>query len=207
MDNRKNPHGPGRVFSTVKAGQILLLGFLVLFIFSGCAIKKDTLDTASDTDSQDVYAVDLDDDPGIDGLDATKSTAADDALLVARDKEKAQALLAARQGFESRMIYFDFDSAVLTPEAQDVLRENARFLYKNPRVQVRIAGYCDDRGSTEYNLALGERRALAAKKFLVHLNVFADRISTISYGKENPIDPGKNEQAWAKNRRAEFHIR
>jgi peptidoglycan-associated lipoprotein len=79
-------------------------------------------------------------------------------------------------------------------------------LKKYPKVKVQIEGHCDERGTIEYNLALGERRANSTKKYLISLGISADRISTISYGKERPLDPGHNEEAWAKNRRAHIVV-
>ncbi|GAB4164718.1 MAG: peptidoglycan-associated lipoprotein Pal [Geothermobacteraceae bacterium] len=101
-------------------------------------------------------------------------------------------------------IHFDFDQFTLSPEARDILAANAALLNANPGLKVRIEGHCDERGSDEYNLALGERRAVAARDYLVSLGVAADRLSTISYGEEMPLDAGHDEAAWAKNRRAEF---
>jgi len=101
-------------------------------------------------------------------------------------------------------IYFDFDQSMIRPDAQEVLRKKAEFLRENSVVSVVIEGHCDERGTAEYNLALGERRALAAKAFLMDLGISSSRLSTISYGEERPIDPRSNEEAWARNRRAHF---
>ena len=109
------------------------------------------------------------------------------------------------QIFESPLlkdIHFDFDKYDIRPEDAATLRENAAFLKRSPSMKIQVEGHCDERGTTEYNLALGERRANATKKYLVSLGIPSDRISTISYGKERPLDPGHNEEAWAKNRRA-----
>lgn len=104
-------------------------------------------------------------------------------------------------------IHFDFDSYVLSQQARDILTRDAEALLKKmPTVKVSIEGHCDERGSDEYNLALGEKRAKAAQSYLVALGIPAGRLSTISYGKEKPLDPGHNEAAWAMNRRAEFVI-
>ena len=104
-------------------------------------------------------------------------------------------------------IYFDFDSFVLSQTARDTLNKNADYLLKNNQsVKIQIEGHCDERGSDEYNLALGEKRAKAALNYLVTLGVRADRLSFISYGKEKPVDPGHDEAAWAKNRRDEFVV-
>ncbi|MBT0663600.1 peptidoglycan-associated lipoprotein Pal [Geobacter pelophilus] len=103
-------------------------------------------------------------------------------------------------------IYFDFDSANLSQEARDILAKNAELMKNEKAIKVQIEGNCDERGSEEYNLALGEKRAKAAEKYLVTMGVAADRISTISYGKEKPADTGHDGAAWAKNRRDEFVI-
>ncbi len=123
-----------------------------------------------------------------------------------REIEKAQRLAKEILAFESENIYFDFDKSELKPEAKDNLKEKADWLNKNSSYSVRIDGHCDERGTQEYNLALGERRAYAAKNFLVALGISGDRISTVSYGEEKPADPGHDEEAWAKNRRDEFKL-
>jgi peptidoglycan-associated lipoprotein len=108
--------------------------------------------------------------------------------------------------YQFENIHFEFDKYRLLPEAQGILTEHAKVLMRNPTWSVLIAGNCDERGTVEYNLALGEKRAKAAKEFLVRFGVKADNIRTVSYGKERPIDPGHNEAAWAKNRRDEFQV-
>jgi peptidoglycan-associated lipoprotein len=105
---------------------------------------------------------------------------------------------------ELQRVQFDFDQFTLSAEARDILAANAAYLQANSSVRVRIEGHCDERGSDEYNLALGERRAQAAKDYLESLGVATDRLETISYGEELPLDAGHDEAAWAKNRRAEF---
>jgi peptidoglycan-associated lipoprotein len=107
---------------------------------------------------------------------------------------------------ELQKIYFNFDSADLSQDARSTLSKNADLLARDSSVKIRIEGNCDERGSDDYNMALGERRAKAAKDYLVNLGVQADRISVISYGEEKPVDPGHDEAAWAKNRRDEFII-
>lgn len=110
------------------------------------------------------------------------------------------------QAFEANDIYFDYDAFDLTADARKVLADKAAFLNANPNVKIRIEGNCDERGTTEYNLALGDRRAKAAMDYLVFLGIKADRISTVSYGEDKPLDPGQTEEAWAKNRRDHFVI-
>ena len=99
-------------------------------------------------------------------------------------------------------VFFAFDRYDLRPEARTTLQKQAAWMKANPGVKIQIEGHCDERGTREYNLALGERRANSASDFLMSLGVAADRITTISYGKERPVDARSNEEAWAKNRRA-----
>jgi len=100
--------------------------------------------------------------------------------------------------------YFDYDSAEIRPDAQVALRKDADFFKKYPNTRITVEGHCDERGSTEYNLALGDRRANAAKQYLVSLGIAADRLSTVSFGKEKPICMDATEACYAKNRRVHF---
>jgi peptidoglycan-associated lipoprotein len=101
-------------------------------------------------------------------------------------------------------VFFLLDSSDIDSAGQQALNANAQILKKYPTWVITIEGHCDERGTAEYNLALGERRAVAARTYLVSLGVPGDRLRTVSYGKEFPFDPGHDEQAWAKNRRAQF---
>jgi peptidoglycan-associated lipoprotein len=101
-------------------------------------------------------------------------------------------------------VFFDFDAYTLTPQAREVLALNAEWLRQNPDARLTIEGHCDERGSDEYNLALGQRRADAAKNYLVGLGIAAARLTSISYGEERPAVTGADESAWSQNRRAEF---
>jgi peptidoglycan-associated lipoprotein len=103
-------------------------------------------------------------------------------------------------------IHFDYDSAALSEQARSALERHAVWLQTRRELRVTIEGHCDQRGTTEYNLALGEQRARAAWDYLVSLGVAADRLRTVSYGKERPLDPGTTEQAYALNRRAHFSV-
>jgi len=103
-------------------------------------------------------------------------------------------------------VFFDLDAFDVSPEGQQVLQANAKVLKQFPSWQITIEGHCDERGTAEYNLALGERRALAAKTYLVSLGIPAEKVRTVSYGKEFPFDPGHEDAAWSKNRRAHFVI-
>jgi peptidoglycan-associated lipoprotein len=113
--------------------------------------------------------------------------------------------LVASQGL-IQPVFYALDSAELSPEAVATLKANADVLRKYSSWRLTIEGHCDERGTAEYNLALGERRAVAARTYLVTLGIPADRIQTVSYGKEFPFDLGHTEEAWAKNRRAHFVI-
>jgi peptidoglycan-associated lipoprotein len=134
-----------------------------------------------------------------------------EAEAKARAKEEAKDRAEAERAqmlaeFDSGNIYFEFDESTLGPEAQAVLKKKADVLRANPSFSSEITGHCDERGTNEYNLALGERRARSAKKFLMALGISGDRIKTISYGEEKPADTRSNEEAWAKNRRDEFTL-
>jgi peptidoglycan-associated lipoprotein len=111
--------------------------------------------------------------------------------------------------FETKLlkdIHFDFDKYDIRRGDEEILRENAALLKKSPKMKIQVEGHCDERGTVEYNLALGERRANNTKKYLISLGIASNRISTITYGKERPLDPGRNEEAWAKNRRAHIVV-
>ncbi|MSO45383.1 MAG: peptidoglycan-associated lipoprotein Pal [Acidobacteria bacterium] len=103
-------------------------------------------------------------------------------------------------------VFYEFDSSELSAQSQATLNQNAGVLKQYPGWVVTIEGHCDERGTAEYNLALGERRGAAARAYLVSLGISTDRLRTVSYGKEFPFDPGHDEAAWSKNRRAHFVI-
>ena len=128
------------------------------------------------------------------------------ALDEKRRQEEAarRKIITARNLFMNENIYFDFDRSDLKPETQEILKGKAEWLRKNPGESVIIEGHCDERGTNEYNLALGDRRAQSAKNFLKDLGIAKSSLTTISYGEERPADPRRNEKAWSKNRRAHF---
>jgi peptidoglycan-associated lipoprotein len=103
-------------------------------------------------------------------------------------------------------VYFDYDKHDIRPRDIEILQQTAALLMRHPNVKIQIEGHCDERGSQEFNLALGERRANSVKQYLISLGIAHDRISTISYGEEKPVDPGHTEEAYAKNRRGHFVI-
>ena len=130
--------------------------------------------------------------------DLTRLDAGDDIRSMSLEDINAQAPLVD--------IEFGYDSAHLSNDARSRLDVNAKWLLDHSSVTILVEGHCDERGTVEYNLALGERRAMATHNFLLNLGVSAGRMKTISYGKEFPVSPGHNESAWGKNRRAHFVI-
>ena len=126
---------------------------------------------------------------------------------MAKEKELREAKMqAAKREFEDQDIHFEYDSSKLSSMAKMLLKEKAAWLKANYSASVIIEGHCDNRGTTEYNLALGEQRASAVKAYLINLGVSAARLNTISYGEEKPLDSRQTEQAFSKNRRAHFAI-
>ncbi len=119
---------------------------------------------------------------------------------------KKVAELRKKESIKISNIYFDFDDFSLSEKAKKTLVEDAAWLMNNPQEVIVIEGNCDERGTEEYNIALGERRASSAKRYLINLGVKSSQLSTISYGEEKPADQGNDEEAWAKNRRDEFVV-
>jgi len=125
---------------------------------------------------------------------------------VTGDPLAAAAIEAINKDSPLKPALFAYDSDVLDDEARKVIADNAAILKKYPTWVISIEGHCDERGTAEYNLALGHRRALAAKNYLVSLGIPAERVGTVSFGNEFPFDPGHDEQAWKQNRRAHFML-
>jgi peptidoglycan-associated lipoprotein len=163
---------------------------------------------------------------GCESISKKEAITPEEERALRAEKEKAQREAEEKKNFEESLtakkypgiegkvwestllkdINFEFDKYDLTEEARKILTEDAKVLSAHPTLVIQIEGHCDERGSIEYNLALGERRAASAKLYLIKLGVQDNRLSTISYGKEMPLDPGHNEAAWAKNRRCHFVI-
>ncbi len=167
--------------------QLFLVGFLG-FALVGCSSTPKT------DDSKEVATTQVDAD-----IEAAKRAAAErEAAELAALKAKIKATI------EGKSVHFDFDQSVIRSEDYQLIKGNADYMSLEPNVSVTIKGYGDERGTREYNLALGERRAQAVKNALIAEGVSPSRISVISFGEDNPVDEGHNEAAWAKNRRAEF---
>lgn len=126
------------------------------------------------------------------------------ALREEAARKEALAREAALKKLKLESIYFDFDQGNIRDDQKETMAKNSEWLKANPKVKIRVEGNCDERGTAEYNLALGQKRADAAKKYLEGLGISGDRMQTISFGLERPLDRGHNEAAWAKNRRDDF---
>jgi peptidoglycan-associated lipoprotein len=167
---------------------IILVGMFIvvvfaLTIFTGCAEKKAVV---------------------TEGTAQEEAAPAQSAATTKEQSAKVEPAATAETAVKD--IFFEFDKSNISPEAREILKTNADFLLKNGNSKVVIEGHCDERGTAEYNMALGQRRAQETKNYLVNLGIKEPRIKTISYGEERPFDPGHDEDAWAKNRRAHFAV-
>jgi len=144
------------------------------------------------------------------GTASKKAGSGDSAVSVGSDADLSSIELNADSDSGKagplRTVFFDFNSAVLRSDTRETLSGNVEFLKANPSVEVQIEGHCDERGGVQYNLALGERRAQAVKRYLVNMGVSSSRVSTISFGKERPLAFGHDEGAWSQNRRGNFVV-
>jgi peptidoglycan-associated lipoprotein len=197
-------------------GKKMMTGMIVLaficssfLLMTSCAKKQIQVSEPVQPATQEVKA---EGDEAAKAAEEAKSTSEQEARAEAerqarlRELKMAQKLADEIRNFESENIYFAFDKSDLTDESQTTLREKANWLRANGDYSVTISGNCDERGTAEYNLALGERRAHAAKEFLMALGLSENRLATISYGEERPVDPGHNDEAWAKNRNDQFTL-
>jgi peptidoglycan-associated lipoprotein len=184
----------------------MVMVVLVIFFAGGCTKSKISSEPAT-LSAEEEAARRAEEEARQKELDRQKALAEEnlreESLSSQRASEREQA---EKEKFENEDIYFDFDSIQLTPEAMDILAQKGKWLRDNPSARVTIEGHCDNRGTNEYNLALGEGRAQSAKTFLMDLGIDISRLNTISYGEERPLDPQQTETAWAKNRRVHFVI-
>ena len=183
---------------------LFIVALLVLPVFAvtisscggGQTVKKDT--GLSDEEKARLEA---------ERLAREKAAREAEARRQAALREQELARQRARERFLNEMAHFDFDKYNIRPDAEMVLRAKAEYMAAMPNLDVEIQGHCDERGTEAYNMVLGARRANSAKKYLVSLGISGSRMSTISYGEEMPLDPAHNEEAWAKNRRAQFAVK
>jgi peptidoglycan-associated lipoprotein len=137
--------------------------------------------------------------------EAAQAEAARLAAERAAEAERQRRIAAARATLEE-MVFFDYDQSAIRPDAEAILRRKAEILRASPQVRIRIEGHCDERGSTEYNLALGNRRAESIRQFLAGFGISADRFEIVSFGEDRPLAQGATEQVWSRNRRGAFVI-
>lgn len=202
-----------------KSWGLTIVTLLIALAFtSGCtkkeilkediAPKESTAPKAAKPDAQapekSVWKADKSTDKRAEQDRAAKEGAKEKVVKLKAAKEAAA--LSAKELYELADIHFDFDKSNLQNEARTILNKHAEWLNKNKDAKLTIEGHCDERGTAEYNLALGERRAVAAADFLIDLGIDSKRMKTISYGLELPLDPRHNEEAWAKNRRVHFVV-
>ncbi|MDG4812913.1 peptidoglycan-associated lipoprotein Pal [Hydrogenovibrio sp. 3SP14C1] len=184
--------------STSGLKQLFLVGFLGLTLV-GCSSTPTNEEADSGSTAEQTSGT-----TGTETSSATDSNAGSgDDMAAATNSagQTAEDLYAALQG---KVVNFEFDRSEVQAQFYDVVKMNADYMALNSSAMVTVKGYCDERGTREYNLALGERRANAVKNALIAEGVSPSRINVISFGEENPVDPAHNKAAWAKNRRAEF---
>lgn len=174
----------------------LVMAVLVAGLFMTFSCAKKTMVTDASTIEDQATA----DAEAKAAAEAAKQKEIEEQML----KDKMARAAAAKNRFVNQNIHFEFDSAQLSSMAKMLIREKAEWLKANPGVSVTIEGHCDERGTTVYNLALGERRAMAVMSYMVDLGISKDRLKKVSFGEEKPLDPAKTEEAYRKNRRAQF---
>lgn len=177
-------------------GLVVALCCFVAFGLSGCAkeqvVKEETVVAEEKAPAEEAT------------MTAEEEARLKEQEEIERARQARELLLKEAGSFGD--IYFDFDKYDLKPEARDMLKGHADWLMQHTEFEVIVEGHCDERGTREYNLALGERRAESARDYLITLGVEKERLTTISYGEELPVDPGHDEDAWSKNRRGHFVV-
>jgi peptidoglycan-associated lipoprotein len=181
---------------------------LVVFVlaYAGCA-GKQLVKSDGTASAQNNSAIKQNEQTNTVGKSAIQNEQTNVAGESVKQNNGTKAQVAEEITTNLRDIHFDFDQYSISQEDRKILSSHADYLLKNKNVKIIIEGNCDERGTTEYNLALGDRRGQEAKKFLVNSGVDQKRITTISYGKERPLDSEHNEEAWAKNRRDHFVVK
>jgi peptidoglycan-associated lipoprotein len=193
------PINKGEVMKTAKLVALVFVVALLVGSLSGCGCFQQKMrgETAPPAPSTVTQIPPSPSGPGATG--GGKET-----IVVPSQKSESAAGAGAAMAVVLKDIYYDFDKYNIRPQDANILKENYAWFKSNPGTRVRIEGNCDERGTIEYNLVLGQKRADSAKGYLLNLGVDGKLLDTISYGKERPVDPGHNEAAWAKNRRSHF---
>jgi peptidoglycan-associated lipoprotein len=177
----------------------LLLGLLTATVLiTGCAKKKVVATTGPETAAADTAGQIQEESLGGPGGRMGRSRRG--------VSDRAKAYGPEGIAFESEDVFFDYDQSTLAADSRNLLQKKADFLKRHPEVQITIEGHCDQRGSSDYNLGLGQRRADSVKNYLQDLGIAGNRLATVSYGKEQPLDPGMDEAALARNRRGHLVI-
>lgn len=178
---------------------VLLVSLSFLLLAVGCGGKKP-----AETDPTDLEPAPEDTMEDVDlGEDPMGGAATDEGAVVPEDVQDPSLMEPA---VVLQDVFFDFDKFDLDPEDRDALEHNSQMLRENPSVDVLIEGHCDERGTIQYNLALGEKRANETRSYLVSLGISPERIDVVSYGKERPFVLGHDEASWSQNRRAHFVV-
>ena len=183
---------------------ILAIAVGLAFSVSGCAKKKVTAEDEMGTAAEDTAP--KPGEPGYEKIYEESMAAKEESLEAQAAMDKEHEVLEGRTSAPLLPIYFDFDKSNIREDQRARIEQDAAFLKQNQAVKVRIEGNTDERGTSEYNMALGERRAMSAKKYLMNLGIHADRMHTISFGEEKPLLHGHDEYSWAQNRRDDFVI-
>lgn len=189
---------------SVKSSVICMMLMLALVMFVSCGKKTVETDPTANQDAQ--QETPKEDTTSDDAATDVQEDEMADASTDTEENNDAEEMAALREDFENVTIRFAYDSSAIIDSEIQTLEGKADWLRNNPDVTITIEGHCDERGTTEYNLALGDRRAARVKGFLVNLGIDAERVTTVSYGEERPAVEGSGEAVWAKNRRAEFKI-
>lgn len=180
---------------------VLATVLLTMLVATSCAKKTVEVAPTPEATPQEIISEEF-------SMDTSAAEEAAAAIVEEELMKKEEAArVEARTAFETSNIAFNYDSSAVHNSEIANLEVKAEWLKANPGVRITIEGHCDDRGTTDYNLALGDRRAARVKAFLESLGIDASRMVTVSYGEERPLDPSANEAAWTRNRRAQFVIR
>ena len=189
--------------------RITVIVFLSTILLAGCGRQAGSVapEPADDMMTSEEAGADMQSEMSLEeDMLTERAMVAEQQALQAEAMRQAERVAMAQAAFVNEDVHFAFDSFLLDPEAERILAEKAAWLQDNANVDVQIEGHCDERGTSDYNLALGERRANAVQQYLTLLGIDSGRLSTISYGEEQPLDPGHDEAAWSRNRRAHFVI-
>lgn len=182
-----------------------VLIFLLLSIaLNGCRTAKEITPPPEEVKPREMEIVEVE--KGIETPPVEELTPEERRRIEAEELARRERAAAVSKAFEFKDIHFDFDKAELSTAARETLSNTAEWLEENVDIRLRIEGHADERGTSEYNIALGDRRAEAVRRYLVTLGIDPKRFTTISFGEEMPLDTGHDEEAWRKNRRVHFEV-